>query len=293
MYKYFGSFTEVGIDLDLHQTEIMKNHFLFDAKPVDYQSKGKGNTIVFLHGFTESRKIWTNFTKRLSKEFRVVTIDLPGHRKTPVFGQTHTMEFMADVVKALLDHLNITSCILIGHSMGGYVTLAFTKKYPEMVQAFGLFHSHAAGDTEEARVNRQRTINIVEQDRTGFIQQFIPGLFAPENVKTFEEEIKSLKKQALIPPADGISAALRGMMEREDHTGLLRSTDKPVLFIVGKEDSKIPVDKVLEQAALTRHAEVLILGNTGHMGFIEARKLTLDFVQDFCRRVFDRSKPEI
>jgi pimeloyl-ACP methyl ester carboxylesterase len=271
----------------------MENHFLYDAKPIYYQSRGKGNTIVLLHGFTESRKIWKDFTKRLSKDFRVVTVDLPGHRKTPVFGQAHTMEFMADVVKALLAHLKIHSCIVIGHSMGGYVTLAFANKYPELVEAFGLFHSHAAVDTEEARENRQRTIYIVEQNRTGFIQQFIPGLFAPENVETYKEEIESLKKQALIPPADGISAALRGMMEREDHTGLLRSTEKPVLFIIGKKDSKIPVETVLEQAALPHHTEVLILGDAGHMGFIEARKQTLEFIQDFCKRVFDRSKPNL
>jgi len=264
----------------------MEQHILYKDKKVHYQSQGKGKTVVLLHGFTESMQIWNTFSAELAREFHVICIDLPGHGKTEVFHDTHSMEFMADVVKAVLDHLNISTCVMIGHSMGGYVTLAFAKKYPELVKGFGLFHSHAGADSEEAKANRIRTIKIVESNRTGFIQNFIPDLFAPENRIRFSAEIDLLKQDALRSPAEGITAALRGMMEREDNTYLLETTKKPMLFIAGKEDARIPVETVMKQASLASHAEILILGGTGHMGFIEAPGETLQSIRYFVRKVF-------
>lgn len=264
----------------------MKNYILYQGNPVYFQSKGKGKVLVLLHGFTESGKIWKIFNKELAKEFNVITIDLPGHGKTGVFSNTHTMEFMADTVDAVLSGLHVNKCVMIGHSMGGYVTLAYVNKYRKKIQGYGLFHSQAAADSEEAKVNRQRTIEAVEANRTEFIMNFIPDLFAPDNVKQFQQEIKALQEQALIPAAEGITAALRGMMVREDNQSLLAEVDKPLLVIAGKQDTRIPVDMVLQQVAPAKHAEILVLGNTGHMGFIEAREETLGFMRDFSRRCF-------
>lgn len=264
----------------------MNGHILYNQKAVHFGDEGTGNVLVLLHGFTESLTIWKQFSAELSKDFRVITIDLPGHGKTEVFSNSHSMAFMADVVDAVLEYLQINSCVMVGHSMGGYVTLAYLNKYSKKIKGFGLFHSQAAADSEEARNNRERTIKVIEHNRAGFIMNFIPELFAPANIPLYQKEIKLLQKEALIPPPEGITAALRGMMLREDFTSLLANTDKPVFLIAGKEDSKIPVDDLLKQAALTNHAEVLILGNTGHMGFIEAAQETMGFIRDFARKRF-------
>jgi pimeloyl-ACP methyl ester carboxylesterase len=231
--------------------------------------------------------IWEDFAKALEGEFLVITVDLPGHGQTGIFGPTHSMEFMAGIVKAVLTLLDVSSCVMIGHSMGGYVTLAFAEKYPGLLKGIGLFHSHAAADSEEARKNRVRTINIVYSNRSSFIQQFVPELFAPENAPLFSDEIEKLKQRALLPQAEGITAAIRGMMERADHTPLLRETRLPVLFIAGKSDPRIPLDLIFSQASLVSHAEILILGRAGHMGFIEERDITLQTIRYFTKKVFE------
>jgi len=257
----------------------------FEEHKINYSAKGEGKTIVLLHGFLETLEMWDGFVEGLSGDFRVICIDLPGHGKSPVYKGTLSMEIMAGWVKTVLDHLQVKSCIMIGHSMGGYVTLEFAKLYPEMLSAFGLFHSHASADTEEAKENRRRTINIVKLNKAGFINQFIPDLFAEENVEKFDAEITRLQEIASKTPAKGIIAALEAMRDRSGKIELLLNTAVPVLFIAGKEDLRIPVQNVMAQAILPQHAEVLILGKVGHMGFLEAKNKTLEMIRCFAKKV--------
>jgi pimeloyl-ACP methyl ester carboxylesterase len=170
--------------------------------------------------------------------------------------------------------------------MGGYVTLDFAKQFPELLSGICLFHSQAAADNEQAMENRRRTVNIVKLNRAGFIQQFIPDLFAPANVEEFADEIMELQKQAANISAKGIIAALEGMKARSGSLGFVTETKLPILFIAGKEDSKIPIQTIMAQAILPAHSEILILGKVGHMGFIEAKTKTLDVIEGFAKRVF-------
>ena len=256
-----------------------KNHI------ISFKDEGHGNTIVLLHGFMESLQIWDDFTDVLSKSFRVVRVDLPGHGKTPVMDEVHSMALMAETVKTVLDALNISKCVMTGHSMGGYVTLEFAKQFPELLAGFCLFHSHAGADSEEAKENRRRTINIVKLNRSGFIQQFIPELFAKSNIVKFAGEIQNLQNQSANTSAEGIIAALEGMKERPGSINLLATTKVPVLFIAGKEDSRIPVQNIMAQAILPSYSEVQILGGVGHMGFVEAKEETLGMVEGFAGRI--------
>jgi len=264
----------------------MDEQFEYTGKKINYKISGSGNCIVLLHGFLESLLIWDNFTDKLSSEFKLVAIDLPGHGNTDNFSETHTMEFMAETVKAVLDHLGIEECVMVGHSMGGYLTLAFAKQYPEMLNGFCLFHSQAAADSVEAKQNRDKTIKIVMDDRKGFIRNFIPDLFAPSNREIYKDEIEVLKNRANATSKEGIVAALMGMKERSDKTDILKTFDKPILYIIGKEDSRIPVDTALSQCALANRCTVHILGGIGHMGYIEAKDETLSFIKQFCNDVF-------
>ena len=262
----------------------MEKQIQLHGKIINFKSVGKGKTIILLHGFLESIKIWEEFSAKLSKDFNVVMIDLPGHGKTENFSEIHTMEFMADTVKAVIDYLKISKCVMIGHSMGGYATLAFAEKYPEYLKGFGLFHSQAEADSPKTKVNRDRTITIVKKDCSGFIRNFIPDLFAPDNIEIYKNEIDILKLNAVQTSKEGIIAALKGMKERTDKLEFLKATKLPALFIVGKKDKRIPGDKVLHQAALPYHSEILILGNVGHMGYIEAKEETLKAVECFVEK---------
>ena len=266
---------------------MMEKQMHLQNKALNYSISGKGSTVVLLHGFLESLRIWDRFAAALSGQYRVICIDLPGFGKSEVYGEIHRMEFMADAVKAVLEYEGISNCLMAGHSMGGYVGLAFAKKYPEMLAGLSLFHSHAAPDDEETRRKRDRTVKVVQKGKASFVYAFIPELFAPENRDKFRKEISRMQEWGKETNAEGIVAALRGMKERESGLSTLMSMNVPLHFIIGKQDPRIPYEKLLSQASLAGHADITFLDGVGHMGFIEAKKETLGSLQNFVSTCFD------
>jgi len=258
----------------------------FMDKSVNFRMQGHGKCLVLLHGFLESLEIWDDFSEELSHEFKVLTIDLPGHGKSEAIAEMHSMELMAEMVKSVLEHLKIQECVMIGHSMGGYVAAAFASKYPEYLRGIGFFHSSVYADSPDAKQNRERMIELVNSDRTGFIRKFIPDLFAPANRNRLSREIVRLQVAATSISKTSIIAALAGMKERNDHQRTIAVMDVPVLFILGKEDQRIPIDRVMEMVALPKHSEVLILSDVGHMGYMEAKNETLGKCRYFARKCF-------
>jgi pimeloyl-ACP methyl ester carboxylesterase len=264
----------------------MNDFIIYQSQPIHYKVEGLGNVIVLLHGFLESLEIWNDFSKELSTAFQVVTIDLPGHGESGNLGEIHSMELMADSVDAVLTHLKIEQCVVVGHSMGGYVAINLAERHPQKVKGFGFFHSHADTDTAEGKQNRDRVIAILRKNIISWVNQFIPDLFAEKNKTLYPEQIKQLQEIAGKMKASSIIAAQAGMRDRLSKVAFLAETPQPVFFIVGKDDSKMPVSKALEQSVLPRHCEVLLLADVGHMGFIEAKETTLNFLRCFASRVY-------
>ncbi|MBN2175424.1 MAG: alpha/beta hydrolase [Bacteroidales bacterium] len=264
---------------------MIERNIIYNEKKINFSDTGKGDAVVFLHGFLESLIIWRSFSEKLSANYRVICIDLPGHGKSDGFSDIHTMESMAEGVKSVLDHLNIEKCALIGHSMGGYVTLAFADLYPGYLSGIGLFHSAAHADSPEAASNRERAIQAIQSDHTQFITHFIPDLFAKAHVSSYQKEINILKEIALTIEKENIIAALKGMKQRKDNRPLLKNMEIPVFFIIGKEDSRIPTDLAKEQVGLPKNSSMLLLEEVGHMGYIEAAEETFQFIEDFLKKV--------
>jgi len=258
---------------------------LFKEKEISFESIGEGSTIVFLHGFMENRLMWNAFSNTLSKKFNVITIDLPGHGESEVVAPVQSMELMADAVKAVLDTLEIKKCMLVGHSMGGYISLAFADMYPDMMSGLVLFHSHAMEDSEQVKKNRERTANIIEKDSVGYISMFIPDLYAKKNIERCSEEIERQKKFAKDMPKQGIIASLLGMKTRTDKLKLLSQIDIPVLFIAGKQDSRIPLEKMMKQVAVPKYAELVLFADAGHMSWIEEETTTVKALSSFAERM--------
>ena len=261
----------------------------YKSQPIRYKTEGLGHTVVLLHGFLESLEIWDAFSETLSQQYNVISIDLLGHGESGSLGEIHSMELMADTVNAVLDHLKIENCVISGHSMGGYVAVHFAEKYPDKVKGFGFFHSHADADTPEAINNRNRTIAILNKNFISWVNQFIPDLFAECNKDKFISEIKKLQQIAGKMNASQIIAAQLGMRDRESKLAFLVSTDLPVFYIIGKDDSKMNGTKVMEQILLPNHCELLLLANVGHMGFIEAKETTLNFLHGFISTVYNHT----
>lgn len=162
--------------------------------PVHVCDSEKGDRCaVLLHGYLESMLVWDDFVPYLYKQVRVITLDLPGHGISVVKGPVHTMEYLADVVKDTLDALGIARCTLVGHSMGGYVALAFCEKYPERLDGVVLLSSTPDADTDEKKENRLREIKLVEAGKKDALARVAPEAgFAPENRPRMRDEIEDL-----------------------------------------------------------------------------------------------------
>ncbi|MFY0713402.1 alpha/beta hydrolase [Seonamhaeicola sp. NFXS20] len=244
-----------------------------------YTDTGKGTAVVLLHGFLESSKIWDSFIPTLSKKNRVICIDLLGHGKTGCLGYIHSMELMAETVDAVLKHLRIRKSIFIGHSMGGYVALAFAEKNPDNVKGLCLMNSTASADTPEKRKNRDRGIQAVKQNHKTFIRIAISNLFTPKNQTIFKNEIEDLVDNCLQTPLQGIIAALEGMKIRDDREVLLHFSPYKKMMIIGKNDPALDYNQLISQ---TKNTEVKIVEfEGGHMSFIENKEELLSSLIHF------------
>lgn len=245
---------------------------------INYSDKGTGTAVVLLHGFLENSTMWKPFIHKLTKKNRVVTIDLLGHGKTGCLGYVHTLEDMAEAVKAVLSKLRLRRVVLIGHSMGGYVALAFAEKYPRMMKGLCLMNSTGLADGKEKRINRDRAIVAVKQNHKSFIRISVANLFRPKNRPIFADEIVKVKDEALKIPLQGIVAALEGMKVRKDRTKILKSKSFKKLMIIGKHDPVLDYDSLYNQ---TKNTDVKIVEfPDGHMSHIENKK---DFSEEIMR----------
>jgi len=235
--------------------------------PVFYSDQGKGGAVVLLHGFLENSSMWKPFIPTLIKRNRVICIDLLGHGETGCIGYVHTMEDMADAVRAVLKHLKIKRSIFIGHSLGGYVSLAFAENAPDALKGLCLMNSTTRADTKDRIEIRNRSIEAVKTNYKSVVKMSIGNLFRPKNRVLFKEEIKIIKREALKTPLQGYIAAQEGMKLRSDREALLHFSPFKKMMIVGKKDPVLGYRDVLEQVEGT--AVELVVFPDGHMSHIE------------------------
>ena len=256
---------------------------MVDGHTVHYRDEGRTNkkTVVLLHGFLQNLDVWSSYVLSYMHHLRVITIDLPGHGQTETFSETHSMDFMARMVKTVLDEAGVDQCVMIGHSMGGYVALAFAEKHPYLLRGLGLINSHALPDSEEHRHWRQAICEQVKENRASYIVNFVPTLFDDHNRAGLSQDIKDLQDQCLETRSESIIAAQNGMMNRPSRIDVLRQLEVPILFIYGKNDNRIPLELAISQAMIPHHAEILILDNVGHMAFIEEREYVKPRIKNF------------
>ena len=246
-----------------------------------YTDEGKGSSIVLLHGFLENTSMWNAFIPQLTKRNRVICIDLLGHGNTQCIGYIHTMEEMAEAVNAVLQHIKIRRSVFIGHSMGGYVTLAFAEVNPDAVKGLCLLNSTARADSSEKRKNRDRAIKVVKQNYKAFVRIAIVDLFRPKNRAIFSEEIKQVKKEALKTPLQGIVASLEGMKIRNDREVLLHFSPYKKMMILGKKDPVLDQNSLREQI---ENADITVVElPDGHMSHIENFSETLKAIKTFTK----------
>ncbi|WP_445721405.1 alpha/beta fold hydrolase [Flavobacterium sp.] len=250
---------------------------------LSFTDEGKGTAVILLHGFLENSTMWEALLPELSKKNRVICIDLLGHGKSDSLSYIHTMEDMADAVHHILHELKLRKVVLVGHSMGGYVALAFAELFPEMMKGLVLVNSTAKEDSPERKANRDRAILAVKQNYKAAISMSIANLFSEENRARLVQEIEWAKNEALQTPLQGIIAAQEGMKTRSDREILLHTTSYPKTIILGKKDPVLNYED--NKTQVTNTNTELITFNDGHMSHFENKEELLVVLQSFFKKV--------
>ena len=258
----------------------------YKNEKVTFLEKGKGKAVVLLHGFLGSHKIWEQTINDLSKSYRVIAIDLPGHGHTDCVGYAHSMDLMAKCVKSVLDSLKLKRYVIVGHSMGGYVGLAFADLFPDSLRGLCLYHSTGYADSTEKKKDRLRAINAVKANRGIYTKATIRNLFATKNLKYLKEEISFATAIAKETSKKGIIAALHGMRDRPRRDIILGLVKYPIMMVIGEHDNVLHYEQLLEQAELIKNKTVLYLEHDGHFGFLESPKESNKALRKFLRKCF-------
>lgn len=239
----------------------------YNQTPINYTIIGKGPCIVLLHGFLLSPRIWVDLIPLLSKKNKVLVIDLPGHGKSGCIAKTHTMELMAEVVNFILMENKIDKASFIGHSMGGYISLAFIEKYSSKVESLILLNSISEEDSVEKKTNRDRAIKVIKNNKDLFVIMAIRTLFPENKQKKYKSLIDDFTNDAKKFTSEGIIASIRGMKLRKDRTFILKSFKGKKYMISGIEDPIISFSNSEKIATSSRTK--LIKVNSGHMSINE------------------------
>lgn len=243
--------------------------FTYQTSSIFYRTIGKGKPIVLIHGFAEDGDVWKNQIEFLKNNFQLIIPDLPGTGKSEMIDDM-SIEAMAEVIKAIADTEKIETCIMLGHSMGGYISLAFAEKYPAMLSSIALVHSSAFADSDEKKANRLKSIGFVKKNGAfEFLKAVIIDLFtetwAANNPELFGMQIE--KSRLFINEA--IIAYYHAMINRPDRTAVLKNFSKPILFIIGEHDKAVPFEQSMQQCYLPDTSHIHILRNSAHMGMLE------------------------
>lgn len=238
-----------------------------------YYTYGTGLPVVLLHGFAETSSIWQKQINALSKYCNMIVPDLPGSGKSSAIKTSYKkirIEDFAEAVYSIINNENIQQCIMLGHSMGGYITLAFAEKYQNKLMAFGFVHSTAYADNKEKKQNRLKAISLIEKYGSySFLKTTLPGLFSAGFKKKHKTVINEFVKEGKNFEALSLQQYYYAMMKRPGRTSVLKQTKLPVLFVIGADDNAAPLNDVLKQAHLPEIAYIHILKNCGHMGMLE------------------------
>lgn len=233
------------------------------------------HTLVLIHGFGMSSSIWNLLEKKFPKKANLITVDY----STLTY---QTIEEIADWLHEELESRGIISPILVGHSMGGYISLAYLEKYPKNVAGLVLFHSVGTADNDARKMSRQKTIEFIERNSsTLFLEEFLPSIFAPTFIASKPKLVQALVKEYKNLPSASIIAATEAMKARKGRMHLLASTHLPIGFILGGQDTFIPREKAIEQINTVQNPHVLWLSSVGHAAMIESPEVCASFLINY------------
>lgn len=256
------------------------------GKKISFTDSGSGRVIMLIHGYLETSEIWKSFAQKLATSFRVIAVDLPGHGGSDPGGEVQTMESMADALQSFLHDIGIEKVFLVGHSLGGYVALAFAERHSGYLAGYALIHSHPFADTQAAVQNRELQIRLVAEGRKEeFRSDSVMKMYAEDNIKGFQNELSESLRISSTINERAIIAVLKGMIQRPSRQSLVEEGGLPCLWIMGAKDKFINYREVSARIKMPGNSVTVILENSGHMGFIEEEERTVNILSEFITRL--------
>lgn len=234
-----------------------------------YERVGRGAPLVLIHGFPLDHTIWDEVVPLLQDDFDLILPNLRGFGESDSVDSPYTMTDLAGDIASLLDHLGLESAFLAGHSMGGYVALAFADAYPHRTRGLALVASQAAADAPERKAGRYAQAQKIAEEGIGeTVAAMTVKLTADERVQKFVHDLMRKQKPA------GYIGALRAMADRTEKLSLLEKTSFPVLIVHGGADGLIPLPK--EIPLKVPRTRVVELSGVGHMPMLESAREVAD-----------------
>ena len=249
--------------------------FTYKNVQLHYEDKGKGHALIFLHGFLEDHEMWAGIIPAFETGYRCIMPDLPCHGKSRFDGDHCSMEFMASAVSALITELDIETATIIGHSMGGYVGLELLEAQKHRLI---LLNSNFWADPEEKKKDRNRVIELVKKNKSTFIREAIPALFADVNKSKCEEHIQKLIRKANEIPSSEIIAVTKGMRDRKANYELMRH--EHISIIQGEMDPIIAPKMLIQELSETgAPVPIKTIPNCGHMSTFEKPRAVVESIK--------------
>ncbi|HAQ06090.1 MAG TPA: alpha/beta hydrolase [Bacillus bacterium] len=235
---------------------------------MSYYDIGDGKPIVMIHGFAGSKLYWEGIIPELSKNSRVIALDLPGHGDSNMGAEKYSIEDIAGMIREFLDELGLEKVTMFGHSLGGYITLAFAEQYPEYLNGFSIIHSTAAQDSEEAKSGRDSNVKkVIEEGTESLVQGLSQKLFSPANSEINASDIKQTRDIGNSTSVNGMVSALLAMRDRPDRNFVLKASSMPILLVAGEQDQIIPPEKTFSVSK--ENIEHYLIKGSGHMSMYE------------------------
>jgi pimeloyl-ACP methyl ester carboxylesterase len=245
---------------------------------ISFNVQGEGKPVILIHGFPFNKRIWTRFAEDLSKNFKIFSIDLPGFGDSPLLREQFDLAEIADSVLTWMQEEKIEKPVVVGHSLGGYITLEMAKKSPDLFSSFVLFHSTGTADSQEKKESRNKVLDFIKNNGVqAFTSNFIEPLFA----KKSNDSIATVRTIAMEANEKTVIAYTKAMRDRSDSQGVLQNFPRPILIITGEKDPGIPVESITKQASLSPRVRLEILREAAHMGMFEEKTNTLDLIKNF------------
>lgn len=253
-----------------------------------YQKIGNGNPVFLVHGFGENATIFNNQIDNLKNNSTLIVPDLPGSGNSQLCDEEMSMELLADFINAIVEQEKFDKIILLGHSMGGYLTMAFAEKYKHKLAGFGLIHSSAYEDDYAKKETRKKSIKLIENDgKEVFLKAMIPNLYSEQSKLVCQNEMQEHLTMALHISSSSLVAYYQAMINRPDRRHILKQTNLPVLFVIGKEDNAVPYKQMIEQAVMPTISKIELLEKVGHTSMNEAKIELNSIINNFCLYVLD------